>query len=58
MEKGVNNDEITKGDKTIVIPGLALFIGALVVDNIVANVCKASTVTKLLKAEKKNEKES
>ena len=49
---------ITKGDKTIVIPGWTLFVGALVVDNIVANVCKASIVKKLLKAEKKNEKES
>ena len=49
---------ITKGDKTIVIPGWALFVGALIVDNIVANICKASTVTKLLKAEKKNEEES
>ena len=49
---------ITKGDKIIVIPGWTLFVGTLVVDNIVANVCKASTVKKLLKAEKKNEKES
>lgn len=49
---------ITKGDKTIVIPGWTLFVGALVLDNIVANVCKTSAVTKLLKAEKKNEKES
>ena len=50
--------KITKGDKTINIPGWTLLVGALVLDNIVANVCKASTVTKLLKAEKKNEEES
>ena len=50
--------KITKGDKTIVIPSWTLFVGALVVDNIVTNVCKASTVKKLLKAEKKNEEES
>ena len=30
---------ITKGDKTFRIPGWALIIGALVVDNIVVNVC-------------------
>lgn len=49
---------ITKGDKTIDIPNWTLFVGALVVDNIVANVCKTSVAKKLLKTEKKNEKES
>lgn len=32
--------EITKGDKTIKIPGWALFVGALVVDNIVTNIIR------------------
>ena len=32
--------KITKGDKTIVIPGWALLVGALVVDNAICNVCK------------------
>lgn len=50
--------KITKGDKTIVIPGWTLLVGALVVDNIVANVCKTSAYKKFLKTEKKNEKES
>lgn len=32
--------KITKGDKTINISGFALFVGAVILDNIVANVCK------------------
>ena len=31
---------ITKGDKTIEIPDLALFVGALISDNVVVNICK------------------
>ena len=50
--------KITKGDKTVNIPSQIILVGVLALDNIVANVCKASAVTKLLKAEKKNEKES
>lgn len=50
--------KITKGDKTINIPSWTLLVGALVVDNVVANVCKATVAKKLLKTEKKNEKES
>lgn len=45
---------ITKGDKTIIIPGWTLFVGAIVVDNIVTNVCKTSVVKKLLKTEKES----
>ena len=50
--------KITKGDKTVNIPSWIILVDVLALDNIVANVCKASTVTKLLKTEKKNEKES
>lgn len=32
--------KVTKGDKSYDIPSWALFVGLLVVDNVVANVCK------------------
>ena len=35
---------ITNGNKDIVIPSLAIVLGALVVDNIVANVCKTKII--------------
>lgn len=38
--------KITKGDKTVSIPGWALLVCALVVDNIVANVCKVMVAKK------------
>lgn len=41
---------ITKGDKTVNIPGWALLVGALVVDNIVANICKTVCYKKEEKA--------
>ena len=31
---------ITKGYKTIEIPNLALFVGAIILDNVVVNICK------------------
>ena len=50
--------KITKGDKTINIPGWALFVGALVVDNIVANVCKTVSYRNHCNTMKKEEEES
>lgn len=44
---------IIKGNKTIDIPNWALLVGALVVDNVVANLCKTSAYKKLLKTEQK-----
>ena len=44
---------ITKGDKTIEIPNWALFIGALVLDNAVVNVCKTVSYKNYAKAVEK-----
>lgn len=37
---------IKKGDKSVHIPGWAIVLGLLVVDNVAANVCKVITVVK------------
>ncbi len=34
--------KIGKGDKYVYIPGWALIVGALLVDNVVCNVCKVA----------------
>lgn len=47
--------KITKGDKTIEVSGAVLLIGALLIDNVVANVCKAKSYKNFCKAVK-NEK--
>lgn len=49
--------KITKGDKTIIIPGWALVVSALVVDNIVTNICKAKSFHDGCKAVVNTEKE-
>lgn len=48
---------ITKGDKTINIPGWTLFVGALVLDNIVVNACKTISYRNLCKTLEKLETE-
>ena len=53
--KGVNNDEITKGDKTVNIPSWIILVGVLALDNIVVNVCKTSAAKKLLDVTEKKE---
>lgn len=53
---------IKNGDKQVDIPGWALLVGALVVDNIVINVCKAVSYKKMCdtveKVTKKKEEEA
>lgn len=46
---------ISKGDKTIEVPNLLIFVGIIVVDNIVANVCRASSLRKLSKKDEDEE---
>lgn len=48
---------VSKGDKTIDIPNWALFVGALVLDNIVVNICKTVSYNKLCTTVKKKDKE-
>ena len=55
MERGVNNDEITKGDKTVNISSWIILVGVLALDNIVVNVCKTSAARKLLDVTEKKE---
>lgn len=47
--------KITKGDKTIDISGVGIFLGLLVVDNIVVNICKTKSYKNLCKALKNEE---
>lgn len=44
---------ITKGDKTIDIPSWALFVGALVVEEVAGMVCQVVNNKNILKAETK-----
>lgn len=46
--------KLAKGDKYISIPSWAVFIGLLVVDNMVGNICKTITNSKILKYGDKN----
>ena len=48
---------ITKGDKTIEIPGLALFVGALILDNVVVNICKTVSYKNFVNGVKEVSKE-
>jgi hypothetical protein len=45
--------KIVKGDKNISIPGWALFIGLIVVDNIASNICTVINNKTVLKSGKK-----
>lgn len=44
---------IKKGDKTINIPGWAILVGLLVVDNLATNVCKIANNKVLVKLSEK-----
>ena len=44
---------IVKGDKTIDIPNWALLVGALVIDNIIANVCRTKALKATVQKDKK-----
>lgn len=41
--------KLAKGDKVISIPGWAVFIGLIVVNNMVSNICKTVTNNNILK---------
>lgn len=46
--------KIGKGDKYVSVPAWALVLGLLVVDNMVGNICKTITNSKILKYGDKN----
>lgn len=48
---------ITNGNKQIDIPNWAIFVGVVVADNIIANVCKVVDNRNLYKAKSKAEKD-